>query len=126
MMEIPMLCLVMIRRFALRSATSVRSGTPRAKNTHWTSKCTCFNKDGSRKEGIRPHSGAGGDDSGKPRYNNLLSKDLTKNKLKSLKSSRRNTSARRSAVTGEGANTPLTEAPPHPLVMDRITGAAIH
>ena len=49
---------------------------PRAKNTHWTPKCTWFNKDGSCKESACPYGGAGGDGGGNPCSNNSLNKDL--------------------------------------------------
>ena len=39
-------------------------------------------------ESTSPYGGVGGGDGGKPHYNALLSKDLEKNKPKSLKISR--------------------------------------
>ena len=51
---------------------------PSAKGTHWTSKCTRFDANGSRKESIRPCGGAGSGGDGKPCYNNLLSMNMKK------------------------------------------------
>ena len=51
---------------------------PYTKTFHMTSQCNYCNKDGSKKGGMCPYSGTGG--SGKPCYNNALSKDLDKHK----------------------------------------------
>jgi hypothetical protein len=61
---------------------------PHAKNTHWTSDCTRFNKDGSKKGGARAYGGKGGGGLQSKYVNTTsLTKDLEKNKkkLKKLK-----------------------------------------
>ena len=55
----------------------------------------------------------------------FLAKDLD-NKIRSSKSSKIRTSARRSVLKEDGATTPQTAAPHDPLMMNRMMGAAIH
>jgi hypothetical protein len=51
---------------------------------------------------------------------------IWKNKQRSFKSSKRNTIARRSTVKGGGTMTPLTAAPPCPLMRNRKMGVVVH
>ena len=57
---------------------------PQAKDSHWTSECTRFNKDGSKKGGARAYHGKGGGGL-QSRYTNSLVKDLEREKKKRKK-----------------------------------------